>query len=209
MKNTYSPKSELSTQSYPAFETQTRSYKAQKPNSSTNTTKTFSSTRSGMSRTDEVNIAKWNLSEKISREYDRNFNGQRLRSPNFKINLVGTLSMTNQDENKNSKFEKHKDLRVRDFSSNINTLPNSDHALPKKATEVEFLTSPKHRTVLSSLTNDTFYFKASSNSSIVSENTGKEQFRAYNNRTVKQFELPNRKKNTERELFLFHSPRNF
>jgi hypothetical protein len=202
MKNISSIRSETSTHSFAAFETQTKTTKSK--TDSNNSSKT-SGLREAPSRMDEINAKDWYLSEKLARDYNRTFNNQKPRSQNFKLHLEGTYKLVDPEANEKklqAKFQKYKELRVRDFQSNINTLPNPENVPTKECVEKEFLLSPKQKSALSTKIYESFYFKPSTIES--KENELPKQYQTYK-KDAKQFEFPNKRKDLSRHYFMFYS----
>ena len=118
MKHTASPRSEASTQSFAAFDTQSKNFRSKL--SGGNVSKCSGKSKASLPREEEIDAKSWKLSEKLGKEYDRTFNNNKTRSQNFVLNQTGSLNTliisTEKDDNKSlMKFEKHRILRTRDF----------------------------------------------------------------------------------------------
>ncbi len=203
MKNISTIRSETSTQSFAAFETLTRTSKSKM--NSNNSSKSSGSSREASSRMEEINAKDWYLSEKLAKDYNRTFNNQKPRSQNFKLHLQGTLNSAEPQAKENKiqkRFQKHQELRLRDFQSNINTLPNPENIPQKEFVEKEFLISPKHKAAVSAKIYESFYFKPASIES--KENQLPQEYQTYKN-SAKQFEFPNKRKDFSKHQFMFYS----
>jgi hypothetical protein len=202
MKNVLSLRTDTSNQSFAAFDTQAKTSKSKI--SSVNSSLSKGSSKDQSSRMEEINAKDWHLSEKLAKDYDRTFNNVKPRSLNFQMNVRGSHNFVNfkaEEQKLKTKFEKHRELRVRDFQSNINTLPNPENLPSKNVIEKEFPISPKQKFMLSTKIYESFYFKPSSVAT--KENEVPQDYRTYKN-SAKQFELPNRKKDLAKHNFIFH-----
>jgi hypothetical protein len=171
----------------------------------TQETQRLGSPKSSISRFEEIDTKTWHLTERLAREHDRTFNNQNRRSSNYVFNQMGTNPFFNAEQENiskiKSKYEHHKDKRTRDFQSNILTLPNPKCSDLKDNTEKIFATSPKHPSIMTIKTGESFYFKAAT--ATLSDHLP-DEFKTYQ-KSIKQFDISNKRRNDARHNLIFHS----